>query len=107
MQRLAGFGMSVLLALSLIGLGFDVALVRLDGEVVASAAHATPGPVSERGPRHDSVAVRAESVVARQDTTPPGIAASALAPVVGTPVASAPVVSASRALRVPRPRPVM
>jgi len=93
MRRLAGFGMAVLVALSLVGLGFDVAMARLGVETVASAEAAATG---ERGARPEQVAARPEHPVVRPESAP-----SLNAPI-------APVVSASsRAIRVPRPRPVM
>jgi len=88
MQRLAGFGMAVLLALSLVGLGFDVAMARLGGETISSASSDVPAAIAERGQRFEHAAARPET------------AASMNQPI-------APVVSASRTLRVPRPRPVM
>jgi len=94
MRRLAGFGMAVLVALSLVGLGFDVAMARLGVETVAAAE--APAPSGARGPGPERVAARPEHAVARSEPAP-----SMHAPI-------APVVSASsRALRVPRPRPVM
>ena len=43
MRRLAGFGMAVLLALSLVGVGFDVATARLGQQtIVAAPAPTTP-----------------------------------------------------------------
>ncbi|HQD82705.1 MAG TPA: hypothetical protein PK929_06530 [Quisquiliibacterium sp.] len=94
MRRLAGFGMAVLVALSLVGLGFDVAMARLGVETVAAAE--APAPSGARGPGPGRVAARPEHAVARSEPAP-----SMHAPI-------APVVSASsRALRVPRPRPVM
>ena len=42
MRRLAGFGMVVLVALSLVGLGFDVAMARLGVETVTSAEAPAP-----------------------------------------------------------------
>ncbi len=37
MRRLAGFGMAVLLALSLVGVGFDVATARLGQQTIVAA----------------------------------------------------------------------